>query len=309
MKYLFQFAAENAIYTLFTVATQILKIPPLCYSQLNNLFNKGVNKMELLKKLAYMGVGALVVLLVVFAVAGSFAQEDDSAAPATEADTAVATTFRGRAALAHPGTERPERDTLLAEALGISAEELEAAREEVRLAGIDAALEQELITEAQAEMLRERAGRLPGRMPFPVAEFEFDAEAVLADTLDISVEELAAAREEARALALEAQVEAGRITEEEAELMVARQAVRDYFDRDAVIDLMEQLYGDAVQQALDAGEITEAQAELLLENPPAYERFDQGGRRPGGHGRGDRHGGPAGFSPPASQAAPAGPGV
>ena len=253
--------------------------------------------MDLLKKVMYMGVGAVVVLLVLFGVARGFAQDDGSAQPATGEGAAVATTLRGQAALAHPGTERPERDTLLAEALGISAEELEAAREEVRLAGIDAALEQELITEAQAEMLQERAGRLPGRMPFPLAEFEFDAEAVLADTLDISVEELAAAREEARALALEAQVEAGRITEEEAELMVARQAVRDYFDRDAVIDLMEQLYGDAVQQALDAGEITEAQAELLLETPPAFERFDQGGRRAGGHGRGDRHDGPAGFAP------------
>ena len=259
--------------------------------------------MDLLKKLVYMGVGALLLLLVVFGVAGTFAQEDGSAEPSTVDGAEVETALPGR--VAHPGFERPEPGTYLAEALGISIEELAAAREEVRLAGIDAALEQELITEAQAQWLRERAGRLPGRAPFPVEMFEFDAEATLADALGITVAELEAAREEAWQLALDARVEAGVLGEEEAELISARRAVKAYFDRAALVEVMQQMYEDAVGQALDAGDITEAEAEILLENPPSFERFDRGGRRP--H-RPEQRGGPAGFAPPAPQT-PSGLGV
>ena len=271
--------------------------------------------MELLKKLAHMGVGALLILLVIFGVAGTFAQEEQGTAASAPEVVEPGVEARAAGLAAHPGPGPGERGQYLAEALGISIEALAEAREAVRLAGIDAALEQGLITNAQAELLREREERLPGRLLFPIETFEFDAETALADALGISVEELEAAHEEAQALALAARVETGQITEEEAAMIAARQSVREYFDREGLAEVMEQMYEEAVQQALAAGDITEEQAELLLENPPAFDRIGQG--RPGRGGPRGHHGrpGPGGFDGPGSfapqpfQGVPTGPGA
>lgn len=112
---------------------------------------------------------------------------------------------------------------------------------------------------------------------------DIDYDAYLAEALDISVEELQAARETARAKALEEAVEKGYITEEQLAMMEARNAVMQYLDQEALkeeIDALKQEGADlraemksfmdealqaAVDQALENGEIDQDQADQLLE--------------------------------------------
>ena len=112
---------------------------------------------------------------------------------------------------------------------------------------------------------------------------DIDYDAYLAEALDISVEELQAARETARAKALEEAVEKGYITEEQLAMMEARNAVMQYIDQEALkeeIDALKQEGADlraemksfmdealqtAVDQALENGEIDQDQADQLLE--------------------------------------------
>ncbi|OGO34086.1 MAG: hypothetical protein A2Z16_02415 [Chloroflexi bacterium RBG_16_54_18] len=207
-----------------------------------------------------------------------------------------------------PGGDRKTgngvKNTYLADALGITVEELQAAYTAAWQNGIDQALEQGLLTEAQAEWLKERSFGMHGRGSF-LGEWlgeknAFDMKALLADELGISVEELHAARTEAAEAALQAAIDSGDITQEQADLMRARQALIGTIDRGAleaqalgmtveelqaareegkfIPDLIEEQgltqdeFQDAVQaayeqlinQAVADGVITQAQADLLL---------------------------------------------
>jgi len=159
---------------------------------------------------------------------------------------------------------------------------------------------------------------------------DIDYEALLAEALGISVEELQAAQQQAYSAALDQAVENGDLTSEEADLMRAQQALKDYIDPEALqaealgmtveelqaareegksmADLLEEqgltaaevrtalqaAYEDAIQQAVSDGVITQEQADLILSNGfgmrglPGLEPFGRGG----GHGG---HGGPGGF--------------
>ena len=89
----------------------------------------------------------------------------------------------------------------------------------------------------------------------------------LAEALDITVEELQAAQEEAHAAMIAQAVEDGEITQEQADLMAAGQAFRTYMaDADA------QSAADALAAAVEAGAITQEQADLLTA------QMGQGGR-------------------------------
>jgi hypothetical protein len=148
---------------------------------------------------------------------------------------------------------------------------------------------------------------------------------LLADALSISVEDLQAAREEAHAAALAELVEGGYLTQEQADLMAARQALKGYIDPDALMAealgisladlqaareegtslpaLLEELgltyaefaqakqdaYESAVQQAVDDNVLTQEQADQILSGAGFG---GPGFRGPGGFGR---HGGPGGF--------------
>ncbi len=138
-----------------------------------------------------------------------------------------------------------------------------------------------------------------------------DRGADLAEQLGISVEELQAAEEAAREQALAEALADGRISQEQADLMAAGQALREYVDREAIMagvlgitvdeltaaredgslrDLMASVDRDelhasmqeateaAVAQAVADGVITQEQADLLAE-------------RSGPGGRGDHRGG------------------
>jgi hypothetical protein len=163
-----------------------------------------------------------------------------------------------------------------------------------------------------------------------------DYQALLAEALGITVEELEAAQEQAHTKAIEQAVVEGLITQEEADDMVSRMALRSYLDRDAImaealgitVAELEQARADgkpmaviiyelgldratlrtnmqaaheaAIQRAVTDGVITQEQADEILNGqgrgfggPGGFGQFG------GGHGFG-RHGGfggPGGFGP------------
>ena len=170
-------------------------------------------------------------------------------------------------------------DTYLANALGITAEELTAAQQAASATAIQKAVDEGLLTEEQAESLQNNE-RFSGRMFFPMMRGGFgatDHEALLAETLDIEVEALREAYAVANAAANEARlskaVEDGRLTQEQVDLMEAGKNLRQYFQDNG-------FFADAVQKAVDAGVIAQAQANVILE------QMDSGmrgfGRMPGG---------------------------
>jgi len=149
---------------------------------------------------------------------------------------------------------------------------------------------------------------------------ELDYDSFLADALGITVQELQDAYTEAWAAILDEAVAKGYITEEDAELIKARNALMAYIDRDeicaealgisvedlqaaqdegkslsdlfdeleldpaAVREAMQAAYEKVVQAAVDDGVITQSQADQILEGEGGFPMF--GGR--GGHGgRGD----------------------
>ena len=156
---------------------------------------------------------------------------------------------------------------------------------------------------------------------------EFDYDAFIADELGVTVEELQAARQAAHDAALEQAVSEGVITAEQAELIRAGQALREYIDHQEILsqalgidvaDLeaareegkslpylfgelgiepeeiraaLQSAYEDALQNAVNDGAITSSQAEQLQERGFGGRGIGKGGF--GSHGRG-------GFQRPAS---------
>jgi polyhydroxyalkanoate synthesis regulator phasin len=192
-----------------------------------------------------------------------------------------------------------EQSAILAEVLGISEEELQAAVTTATNSLIDQAVADGRITQEQADEMKAREeGRGIGRGPRGAGD-EF--ETALAGVLGITVEELEAARDEVKDRVIEEAVASGEITQEQADLMIAREAMREYQRQQQRSD-----YEAAVAQAVTDGVITQEQADLLLseENAPFFGPEMRGGHhggRMGGHG-GPDHGpdrGPGRGQPPA----------
>lgn len=251
--------------------------------------------MEKQKKWSRIMIGALLVLVLAIGGTAVFAQtqsQDDPTAtpPADDGSSTDSTT----PALPNPFSrgERPDfdgrgsGDEFLAEALGITVEELQAAQEAARAAALEQAVADGLITQEQADQLSQFGAPPHGRhfgVPSDMDEF-------LATELGISVEALQTAQEEAKAAKLAQMVEDGVLTQEQADLMAARQAVQSHLDVEGLNAAVQEAYATAVQSALDAGEITQDQADQLLSEAAAAPgfRFDFGG--PGGFGGRGGHG-------------------
>jgi hypothetical protein len=266
-----------------------------------------------------------------------------------------------------------DKDEVVAQALGITAEDLQTARDEGKnvrdlvneleldpatvredlKAAHEAALQQAVddgvITQEQADLLadnpRPAQAARPGLRGRAIRAYHHEGvqrgkelmDGALAEALGISVEELQAAREEALPAAVERAVDEELISEERAELMLARAALAKAIDpedalaqvlgitaeelqaahdegktlREIARDLAEELDLDlatlrenmmaareeSIQQAVEDGAITPEQAELLLNGPDFGSRGFPG---PGGSG-GFRPSGSArssgGFSP------------
>lgn len=246
--------------------------------------------------------GGLMVMVLALGALTAFAQTEDDpeltpTAPQTEegtdesTDSVTPSNRNGRS-----GYGLGVSAEALAEALGITVEELTAAEETVHAAAIAQAVTDGLITQEEADELLANGGRGRG------FHFGYDKNTYLADALGITVEELEAARLDVYTAQLAELVAAGTITQAEADLILAQKAVQNYVDDDAYQSAVQSIYADAVAQALADGVITQAQADELLATMSTQTfRFPGAGGHGGGGHRGHHgHGGPSGdFSAPA----------
>ena len=225
----------------------------------------------------------LVGVLALAAVSGVVAYRSVSAA----ASTGVALQQNSPAPMGfEKGGRSGYSDEELAAALGITVDELTAARQKASEAAIAQALEAGLITEAQAEDLKAGERGLPfgGRGGGWLAENGIDFDALLADALGISVDKLQAAYVQAQNAHIDQEVTDGKLTQEQADLMKGQSAL---YASEAFQSAMQAAFEAAVNQAVSAGVITQAQADLILENNsgmgmPGFGGF--GGGPGGGHG-------------------------
>ena len=173
----------------------------------------------------------------------------------------------------------------LAEALGIDLETLNAAHETAVQKALDQAVSAGLITQAQADRFDERGfgwGLRFGKGLLDESEINFDA--LLAEALNISVDELNAAREAVAIAAIDNAVAQGAITEEQGELMKGRRAL---FANEGFQSSMQSAFEVAVHQAVNDGVITQAQADLILQAQQERGRpFGRGGWLDGDRPRG-----------------------
>ena len=117
----------------------------------------------------------------------------------------------------------------LANALGISADELAAAQQEAFTAAIDQALAEGLITQAQAEALKQKENAFPfaGRWNGWLSQNGIDYDALLVDALGITPEKLQEARTQAFNARIDQAVTDGKLTQEQADLMKGRCALAE----------------------------------------------------------------------------------
>ena len=162
---------------------------------------------------------------------------------------------------------RPDRDemkALIAAELGVTVEELEAAQTAVQEAMLAQLVEDGVITQEELDaMLEMKALHQLARDIFS----RDDAQSVIAETLGLTVEELAAAREDGT--------------------RVSDLAEEQGIDRETLMTAVSEARTAAFEQAVADGLLTQEQADQLL---------SQDGRFFGGHGHGG-HGGPRGGGP------------
>lgn len=222
---------------------------------------------------------------------------------------------RGRGGPGLPGSGLPfdrfANQEALAEALGITTDELQTAQDAARAKALDQALDEavanEDLTQKKADAIREGSannqrfsfGFIPGRFGLLEA---VDYQVLLAEELGITTDELAAAIETAQAATIAQAVADGKITQEQADWMLAQDELRSYIDPQAILaqalgittdelqasleegkslyeivqelglsatdvsDARYQAYKDALAQAVSDGVITQAQADQLLLN-------------------------------------------
>lgn len=235
-------------------------------------------------------------ILVVAALAVSgFAAFSAIGKVSAQAGTTTATVANGAAGLGAGLMERGGKgiggytDAELASALGITTDKLTAARTEAKSAALTKAVADGLITQAQADEITANGNAFPfgGRWGGWLSEKGINFDTYLADALGISTTELTAARAKALDAHLATLVADGTITQDQADLMKARQALAasDTFKSD-----LQSAYQAALAKAVTAGTITQAQADLLLAEQTANGGFGMrmegfGGMGGGRHGR------------------------
>jgi hypothetical protein len=170
-------------------------------------------------------------------------------------------TYAGLASPLWDSDENPNDQYLeaLADALDITVSELQTAIEAVREAQIESAIEAGDLSEEQAERMRERPGGMGRPRRGPMIRDEAATE-LLATELGISVATLETAQEQARQLMIEQAIASGELSEEQVEMMQARQALAPYLEA-----ARSEIFQEAIEQALSDGAISQAQADLLLE--------------------------------------------
>jgi hypothetical protein len=212
-------------------------------------------------------VGLVAVLAMAISAAVVLAQE-----PAGEGDAGTNDDFQAQERRSRPGLNalrswhqrahsRPgplrqflqnviDRDQLLADALDISVEELQQARDEARSSGLEQAVDQGIITQEEAD----------GILAFIALSGAIERGELVAEALVISVDQLEEARLENKSLPE----------------LIEEQGLTPADFRENLVDAFE----TAVEEAASEGEISQEQADIIMNKQgPAMRRFF--GRFPG----------------------------
>lgn len=215
--------------------------------------------------------------------ASSSAASQAQAVPTAQAPTPVPSQGSNQIPLLNDrsGGPRADHDTYLANALGISATDLQAAQKKALEAALQQAVKDGRLTQAQADAIVNGTARIPRGVL--ENDSNIDSQALLATALNISVDRLQAAQETAFKAELQQAVTDGRMTQEQADLALAQHALDKY-----IAD--KGLFKNAVQQAVTDGVLTQAQADAML----AQARPGMFGGFGGEPGPGRGHGGPGG---------------
>lgn len=260
------------------------------------------------KLITVFSLGALAVAVAIGAVA--YRSATAAAPTATALSNSSALPFGRGGGGMKDGGGYTKQD--LATALGISVDDLTAAYKTAREAAIKQAVDQGLITQAQADQLNADGDAEPfgGRWDGWLAQNGIDFDALLAKALGITVEQLQTAYTQAFNASIDQAVTDGKLTQEQADLKKGQHAL----DADKNFQIsMQSAYESAVKQAVADGVITQAQADLILANqntmgpgggddfggPPGFGPFDGG--RGGPHNRGDVPGDPNAPATPSAQ--------
>ena len=191
----------------------------------------------------------------------------------------------------------------LATALGISLDQLNTASQTANNAALDQAVKAGLITQAQADQLRNNGSAFPfyGRWGGWLSQNGIDYEALLANALGITVDKLQAAYVQAFNARIDQAVTNGNLSQAQADLMKGEYALTSNKNFQSA---MQSAYQAAVKQAVTDGVITQAQADAILKKGnnmgfPGMRGFDG---FPGG--RGFDHPGRGGGNAPTNPTTP-----
>jgi hypothetical protein len=198
-------------------------------------------------------------------------------------------------------------DQYLADALGITTDQLSTAYQTATTEALKQAVADGKLTQAQADQLAARAnGHIDGRW---LNDANIDFNALLAKALNISVDQLNSAQQKAFDARIDAAVTAGNMTQAQADLMKGRYALGNSTQFQSS---MQSAFEAAVNQAVQSGVITQAQEDQILQNAAdmgsrGLDGFGGGfGGFGGPRGRGG-HGGWFGPANPGTTTAPTGP--
>jgi len=240
-------------------------------------------RVDVKKKIGVAVAGSLAVAAVVAAVGfgiPSIVQAQTATPPATGMQGATPPAAPNQA------VQGKTHAAYLAQALGISETDLQAAQVKAHNAAIDAAVKAGNITQSQADALKNGSRGL--RLDLGVsAAYQ---QKLQADALNTTVDKLQAAELTAQNSELAQAVTDGRITQAQADMRVARQALQKY-----IAD--KGLFASAVQAAVTDGVLTQTQADAILNQAKSglggLGFFNFGGRGFGGPGGFGGLGGPA----------------
>lgn len=183
-------------------------------------------------------------------------------------------------------------DADLATALGITTDQLSTARTTALNNALKKAVEAGVITQQQADSYAANGFEGRGLKGGVFEAAGIDMQALMADALGITTDQLQAAEVTAQNAAIDRAVSAGTITQEQADLMKGRSAL---FGNSAFQSSMTSAFEAAVKQAVTDGVISQAQADAILKEVTTqgglFGRGMFGGLGGfGGHGRGGHHG-------------------
>ena len=179
----------------------------------------------------------------------------------------------------------------LATALGTTLEKLQAAEQTATSEALKQAVADGLITQSQADQFAQRSsnGHPFGGLPF-LRDSSINYDALLAQALGVSTDQLQAAKQTAAFASLDQAVKDGSLTQTQADAEKARYALSNSTKFQSA---MKTAYEAAVKQAVTDGLITQAQADALLSSTNGQMNWGMPGGFDGFGGRGG-HGGPGG---------------